>query len=422
MKAIGFSCIFVLLATAAGCSNDSGSSGTAGTGGNAGGGGEGGIGGTAGVGGMAGIGGMAGVGGIAGVGGMGGNPSGPPQFLSEWGLFKSIPEQTPEDGVIPYEVTAPLFTDDAVKLRFVQLPDGEQIAYDETQRWTNPAGTIYIKTFAYPVDAREPELGLQLIETRLLVFHENGADTWTYVYPDGDNSDAERINFGPVLDVSYINLVGETVSLDYEVPSVPQCTDCHGVDDGADATRSLGPSTGMFNRDNDYGDGIGVMNQIDYMHSLGMFDQEPEPIVENRTTYVSDPAVNTTEGLHERVRSYLDSNCAHCHAPDGPVADKGLYLDYQSMDPDTGTSFFTWGVCKDPSSSGNGLDCDQGLDVVPGDPDNSLLICRMESIAAGERMAPLGRTIVHADGVALLREWVEELPNLFEGVTAGCPQ
>jgi hypothetical protein len=62
------------------------------------------------------------------------------------------------------------------------------------------------------------------------------------------------------------------------------------------------------------------------------------------------------------------------------------------------------------------------MDVVPGDPDNSLLICRMESIAAGERMAPLGRTIVHADGIALLREWVEELPNLFEGVTAGCPQ
>jgi hypothetical protein len=46
----------------------------------------------------------------------------------------------------------------------------------------------------------------------------------------------------------------------------------------------------------------------------------------------------------------------------------------------------------------------------------------MESIAAGERMAPLGRTIVHADGVELIREWIQELPNLFEGVTAGCPQ
>ena len=418
MRTLSFSFVFLLLAVSAGCSSSSGESGTAGTGGDAGAGGEGGVGGAAGAGGEGGMAGMAGMGGTGGgAGGVGGTPSGPPQFLSEWGLFKSIPDQIPEDDVVPYEVTAPLFTDDAAKFRFVQLPDGEVIDYDETARWTNPPGTIYVKTFAYPVDERDLELGYQLIETRLLVFNETGADTWTYVYPEGDNSDAERINWGPILDVSYINALGEQVLLDYEVPSVPQCTECHGV-----ATRSLGPSTGMFNRDNDYGDGIGIQNQIDYMNSLGMFDEEPEPVVENRTTYVSDPGVNTAAGLHDRVRSYMDSNCAHCHAPDGEISDKGLYVDYQSMNPDTGTSFFTWGVCKPHSSGGNGLDCEQPLDVVPGDPDSSFLICRMESVAAGERMAPLGRTIVHAEGVALLREWVQELPNLFEGVTAGCPQ
>ena len=415
MKRLGFGFVFLLLVVSIGCSGSSGESGTAGTGGDAGAGGEAGAGGMAGVGGT---GGMAGAGGAGGgVGGMGGSPSGPPDLLSEWRLFKSIPEQVPEDDVVPYEVTAALFTDDATKFRFVRLPDGEVIDYDETARWTNPPGTVYVKTFAYPVDEREPELGYQLIETRLLVFDENGADTWTYVYPEGDNTDAQRINWGPILDVSYINALGEQVTLDYEVPSVPQCTECHGV-----ATRSLGPSTGMLNRDNDYGDGVGVQNQIDYMNSLGMFDEEPEPVVENRTTYVSDPEVNEAAGLHDRVRSYLDSNCAHCHAEDGEIADKGLYVDYQSMDPDTGTSFFTWGVCKPHSSGGNGLDCEQPLDVVPGDPDSSFLICRMESIAAGERMAPLGRTIVHAEGVALLREWVQELPNLFEGIRAGCPQ
>ncbi len=337
--------------------------------------------------------------------------------MSEWGLFKSIPDQIPEDGLIPYEVTSPLFTDDAAKFRFVQVPDGEQLVYSDTERWLNPTGTIYVKTFAYPVDATQPELGYQLIETRLLVFGEDKVDTWTYVY-EGDNDDAERINFGPVLDVSWINAEGETISLNYEVPSVPQCKECHGV-----AGRSLGPSTGMFNRDNDYGPGIGVLNQIDYLNGLGMLDVDPPPVGE-RTTYVSDPAIDTEAGLHDRARSYFDSNCAHCHAPVpyGEIADKGLYLDYQSMDPDTGTNFFTWGVCKPPTSAGNGLDCDQSHDIVPGDPSASLLLCRMESIAAGERMAPVGRTIVHAQGVELIREWIQELPNLFEGVTAGCPQ
>ena len=418
MKTLILSSLLLLLASA-GCSSRDG--GSAGTGGDAGAGGAAGMGGEGGVGG---IGGAAGIGGGGGEGGVGGTPSGPPEFLSEWGLFKSIPDQIPEDDVIPYEVTAALFTDDAAKFRFVQLPDGEVINYDETARWTNPPGTIYVKTFAYPVDAREPELGYQLIETRLLVFREGGgADMWTYVYPEGSNEDAERISWGPILPVDYIDIDGGEVNLDYEVPSVPQCSECHGqpTDDEL-VNRSLGPSTGMLNRDNDFGGEVGVQNQIDHMNSLGMFDEEPDPVVENRTTYVLAPTVNEEAGLHDRVRSYLDSNCAHCHAPDGPVDDKGLYVDYQSMDPDTGTSFFTWGVCKPHSSGGNGLDCDQPLDVVPGDPESSFLICRMESVAAGERMAPLGRTTVHGEGVELLREWITELPNLFEGVAPGCPQ
>ena len=270
MKILSFG-FLLLLSTAVGCGSDSSSSGTAGAGGSAGAGGEGGAGGMAGMAGAGGQGGEGGMGGAGGVGGSGGT-SGPPSLLSEWGLFKSIPDQIPEDGLVPYEVTSPLFTDDAAKFRWVQVPDGEQLVYSDTERWLNPAGTIYVKTFAYPVDATQPELRYQLIETRLLVFGEDNVDTWTYVYPEGDNDDAELVNFGPVLDVSWVNALGETISLDYEVPSVPQCKECHGI-----AGRSLGPSTGMFNRDNDYGEGIGVLNQIDYMNSLGMFDAEPLP-------------------------------------------------------------------------------------------------------------------------------------------------
>jgi uncharacterized repeat protein (TIGR03806 family) len=421
MKTISLSLFLSLLLVPMGCDDSSsGTGGSAGTGGMAGAGGTAGVGGAGGVGGVGGGGGVGGTGGVGGEGGTGGTggSSGPPDLLSGWGLFKSIPLQIPEDGVVPFEVTSALFTDDAAKFRFVQLPEGGQIHYSNTERWLNPTGTIYIKTFAYPVNGTMPELGYQLIETRLIVFGEDKVDTWAYVYPEGDNSDAVRVNSGPTLPVSYINALGEEISLDYEVPSVPECKDCHGIA----PTRSLGPSSGMFNRNNDYGPGVGVVNQIDYMDSLGMFDVDPPPEVDERTTYVTAPAVDATADLHDRVRSYFDSNCSHCHAPDGEISDKGLYLDYQSMDPNGGTNFFTWGVCKPQSSGGNGLDCDQPRDVEPGDPGASFLLCRMESIAAGERMAPLGRTTVHGDGVELIREWIQELPNLFEGVTAGCPQ
>jgi len=422
MKALNFTISMFFLAVVAGCGGDSGQAGTAGAGGDPSTGGVPGTGGTAGsvggTGGDAGAGGMPGTGGTAGMGGAGGTggdggSSGPPQLLSEWGLFKSIEDQVPEDDVVPFEVTAPLFTDYAAKFRFVQVPEGEQIQYSETQRWQNPDGTIYVKTFAYPVDERDLELGYQLIETRITHFKEAGeVDMWTYVYPTGDNSDAELVVWGPVLDVSWIDADGQEVSIDYAVPSVPACRNCHSPPPD---TRSLGPATGMLNRDFDFGGDVGVQNQIDYLDSLGLLDTTPLP-EEERVTYVTAPTIDTEADLHDRARSYLDSNCAHCHAEDGEAADKGLYLDFANMDPVTGGNPFTWGVCKVPTSAGNGTTCDQSLDIVPGDPDASLLLCRMESVTPGEMMAPLGRTIVHSEGAALIREWITELPNLFPGI------
>jgi hypothetical protein len=239
---------------------------------------------------------------------------------------------------------------------------------------------------------------------------------WAYVYPEGDNTDALLTIPGKMLDVTWTNLEGEEIMLNYLVPSVPDCRLCHSP---TPRSRSLGPSSGMFNRDNDYGSGIGVMNQIDYMDSLGLFDETP-PLFDDRTTYVSAPSINTEDGLHDRARSYFDSNCSHCHAPDGETKDKGLFLDYQSMDPVTGTDPSTWGVCKVPTSGGNGTTCEQSLNIVPGDPKASFLLCRMESTTAGEMMPQLGRTIAHQDGVKLIRQWILELPDLFPELPA-CP-
>ncbi|MEM9728098.1 MAG: hypothetical protein AAF997_05895 [Myxococcota bacterium] len=414
MKTLNLSLFLSLIVALAGCSDDGnggGTGGDAGSGGDggtgaAGAGGDGGAGGTAGSGGDGGTGGMGGAGADGGSGGSGGTP----QLLSEWGLFSDIENQIPEDGVVPYDVTAPLFTDDAMKLRFLQIPDGETIEYSDTARWIQPDGAIYVKTFAYPVDARDPELGLQLIETRIIEFTDEGeVDMWTYVYPEGENDDAELVVWGPTFDVSYINELGETVEFNYAVPSVPACRNCHSP---PPRSRTLGPSSGMLNTDKDYGGEVGVQNQVDYLNSLGLFDTTPS---EDRNTYVTNPTTEDTAGLHDRVRSYLDSNCSHCHARDGEVADKGLYLMFDEMDPETSDPF-TWGVCKTPTSAGNGTTCDQGLDIVPGDPDASLFLCRLESVSPGELMPPLGRTTVHTKGAELVREWIEKMPEIFPDI------
>jgi len=388
---------FLLLLVAVGCDTSSSD--------------DGGIGGTAGVGGTGGEGGSAGVGGAAGGGGEGGTGGvdlSRKDLLSEWELFDDIRNQMPAEGVVPFEVTSPLFTDYALKHRFVTLRMGGQIEYSDDARWQAPVGTIYVKTFAYPIDMRSPEMGEQLIETRLLVHDVDGWKVWVYVYNE-DMTDAVLTLGGLTVSVSWIDEDGNTQTLEnYGVPSNGACRKCHGT---SPDTRTLGPSTGMLNRENDYGEGL--VNQIDHLNALSLLSNAPPPENENnpRITYVEPVEHNAGcnpddfDCLHEAARSWLDSNCSHCHAPDGEVADKVLFLDWANLDP-TSEDTTSWGVCKTATSAGNGVTCTQNYDIFPGDPDRSLLLCRIESVTAGEMMAPLGRSTVHAQGAQVIRDWI----------------
>src|SRR5262249_7667842 len=76
--------------------------------------------------------------------------SGPPEQLSSYGFFHGNGStQDPVDGVIPYDINTPLFSDYTVKYRFVRLPPGTSAQYHDTDVFDFPVGTTIIKTFAY---------------------------------------------------------------------------------------------------------------------------------------------------------------------------------------------------------------------------------------------------------------------------------
>lgn len=431
--------LLLLLSVAIGCSSDD-SSGAGGAGGVGGQGGGAGTGGTDGTGGGAGAGGAGGTGAMGGEGGTGGIVPGNchssvPGLLSDWGLFADIRNQVPADGVVPFEVTSPLFTDYALKRRFVTLTDGGQIDYfNDTTRWQSPPGTIYIKTFAFPPNEDDPNNGglEQLIETRLMV-HKTAeedrlgcsgeASCWdvhVYVYQE-DQTDAICEAGGVTKSVTFTDpIAAEQVTIDsYHVPSNGDCRQCHGPPPG---TRTLGPSTGMFNRGNDY-QGNMVENQVDELYDAGLLAPEP-PAFDSRTTFPDPVALieecQTPECYHEAARAWLNMNCSHCHAPDGEIDDQGVFLDYANMDPTnpTAEAFSSWGVCRTPTSAGNLTDdCRfKPVDIWPGDPDNSLLLCRLESVIPGEMMPTLGRSVVDEQAVAIVRQWIIDLPTLFPSI------
>jgi hypothetical protein len=109
----------------------------------------------------------------------------------------------------------------------------------------------------------------------------------------------------------------------------------------------------------------------------------------------------STGDLNARARAYLDVNCGHCHSRQGPANTSGLFLDIQEKNSSH------LGVNKTPVAAGRGAG-DLKFDIVPGQPQNSILIYRMKTNDPAIAMPEIGREQVHKEGVALIEEWIRK--------------
>jgi hypothetical protein len=88
----------------------------------------------------------------------------------------------------------------------------------------------------------------------------------------------------------------------------------------------------------------------------------------------------------------------------GGAADQsGLWLGVDTTDP------VHLGICKLPAAAGHGAG-GRIADIVPGDPDMSIMIFRVESEEPGVKMPEIPTVLHHAEGAALLREWIAAMP------------
>lgn len=328
-------------------------------------------------------------------------PEGEPfTTLDEWHLFEDAPRQLPSPRVVPYDVISQLYADYATKRRFIYVPEGTKIGYSPTAKWALPVGTILVKTFSYLTDTRDPSKGERLLETRLLIHESGGWAPHTYVWDAAQTTATLKVG-GSVIDSQFIDPSGKDRANGYIVPSENDCLSCHGR---LGETDTLGGRTRQLDRDNDYGNG--PENQIDHLERLGFFDSTPEPAASR--VHLVDPS--GTAPLSDRARSYMDGNCAHCHVPGtAQGSSSGLWLDWDSTGPTAAKNH--WGYCKDRPSAAGGGTCGLLFDIVPGKPDESILICRVNSTLTKEKMPTVGRNLVHTEGVQLLRDWIASIPG-----------
>jgi uncharacterized repeat protein (TIGR03806 family) len=329
------------------------------------------------------------------------SPEAYPQRLSEWGLMALDGKQlTISQQTLVYHLNTPLFSDYALKLRTLYLPEGTQGSYHPEDTFALPVGSIISKTFFYPKDENGDLLitadwsgdpgviqtdDYRLIETRLLVRQPHGWDALPYVWKGSD---------------AYLNLTGSIhkltlaggAPLNYLVPSKNQCASCHATNH---TTKALQP-IGIKARHVDRKSPVSNANQLDLWAARGWLDQRGDQHRPN-AQWNDDGA-----SLAHRARSYLDINCGHCHNQVGAADTSGLLLDYKDHPMEA------MGQCKPPIAAGRGSG---GLlySIVPGEAEASILSFRLVTNDPGMLMPELGRSMTHTEGVDLINRWIDGL-------------
>jgi len=315
----------------------------------------------------------------------------PARNLSAYNFFADMAGQVPNEGVLPYDLNTPLYTDYANKHRFVWMPEGLAATYDENGAFIFPVGAVLIKTFGYLHDIRDPAQGERLIETRVMVHKPEGWVGFAYRWNE-EGTDARLAVAGGRADVRWIHFDGEMREVkNYIIPNMNECKQCH---EQSGTFEPIGPKARHLNRDYEFGGG--VMNQLRRWQETGYLAGAPEPDAAPRVPDADDPA---TGNLNRRARAYLDINCAHCHNPRGPAQMSGLDLSFGQED---GGKF---GVFKSPVAAGRGSG-GYRFSIEPGSPETSILLHRMESVEGGVMMPPLPKRMNHDEGNALIREWI----------------
>jgi uncharacterized repeat protein (TIGR03806 family) len=293
-----------------------------------------------------------------------------PQKLSQTGCVIPDNPTQPAPGVISYTINSPLWSDAALKKRWMALPDNTQITVGEDGNWIFPIGTVLIKDFY---------LNDKPIETRLLVRHDDGdwagySYQWNYNGTDAILLETEKTK---VFNGQF-----------WDYPSREQCLECHTQAAG----RVLGPETGQMNRLHTYFSNGRTASQLDTLIHIGLLEDneqmKDQPIIPEPT--------DNQASLELRAKGYLHSNCSYCHRPEN---NPRVPHDYRFTAPlSTLCSELTFSDSESPKTQL----------LTAGYPEYSLISLRMHR-RDKLGMPPLGTNMLDSEGMALVDDWIRSI-------------
>jgi uncharacterized repeat protein (TIGR03806 family) len=300
-----------------------------------------------------------------------------PSKLSLSGLFTDLTTLTPAAGLFEYDVVSPLWSDGALKRRWISLPSGKKITFSPTQPWSFPEGTRLIKHF----ELKGTDGKTTRVETRVLV---RGATDWKgYTY-----------QWNPAQTDADLLATGATQAYPQQTwsfPSPSDCLSCHNTNAGF----ALGVRTAQLNSNFAYADA--TENQLVRWNRLQMFTTDiGQPSAYGR---YANPA-DATQTLDKRARSYLATNCAHCHQPGSQVP---YNIDFRFETPLAQMNI----VNAIPTHGDLGIQ--NSLRVDPGHKENSVVWLRI-STNSTYHMPPIATSLVDPLGTQVIGSWIDQLP------------
>ena len=318
--------------------------------------------------------------------------------LSEYGFFKQPLNQLipMSEQVIPYELNSPLFSDYTSKKRFIYLPEGTSMNVVEDDEILDfPVGTVIIKNFYYKGDQLADAESDKILETRLLIHSEKTKkwETIPYIWNE-EQTEAYLYILGKDIDVTFKKTPeAKPVSFTYSTPNVNMCKNCH-INNGK--VVPIGPSPMQLNGTNA---ALANENHIAYMKAKGFLNESRDV---SEIDKIPSYKVASSGNTNQLARAYLQANCAHCHRSQGSAKTSGLNLNYHEE------NLQAIGVNKHPVAAGQGSG-NLKFDIVPGKPEESIMVYRMENSEPNIAMPEVGKTLIHEEGVALVKKWIKEM-------------
>jgi len=318
-----------------------------------------------------------------------------PPTLADVGAFSDLTALTPQAGIVPYDLNVPFWSDNAIKTRWVSVPNTSQtIGFSPTGNWSFPTGTVWIKHFELELTNGVPSSRKRL-ETRFIVRNTNGVYGITYRWDSLTN--ATLVPEGGTDDVFTINVGGILHTQIWHYPSRSECLACHTTAGGY----GLGFRTEQLNRNYTYGSF--TTNQISALSAAGYFSV---PVTNNPATLLAlAQPTNTAFSLEFRARSFLAANCSQCHQPGGAAQ-------RASWDARITTPTVNAGMVKVVPV--NNLGSTNNFIIAPQSPSNSVLLTRISTRDLGTlpsiQMPPLDSMLVDTQDVQVVSNWIMSLP------------